>query len=450
MSAKVSNSRHKVVLITLEPISDRMAGPAIRCLEIGKQLGKDFDVTLVSARQTNGNSGFVGDDAVTLVEGPGKSILKQLIGEAQVVIIQANVLKSYPFIARLAKHLVVDLYDPYLFTIHVQYENDPATASSSFRLMHHVLQTHMLKADFTMCASEQQRDYWVGRFCALGRIDPSLYSWDPSLRKLIDVVPFGLPSTPPERNGTSLRERLPEIQAGDPLLLWGGGIWDWFDPLTIIRAVADLSATIPNIRLVFMGTRSPNPQVPLMEMTVKAQELSASLGVTNKHVFFLTDWVSYEERANLLLDADVAVSAHFDLPETRFSFRTRMLDYFWTHRPIITTVGDHLSDLIEQYQAGIAVPYQDVEAWKAAIKKIINDASFRKACQDGSAKLSEQFIWPKVIEPLRAYCQNPHRLPAYKKVVKPSLLERAKAVYSRGGKELVIKRSRELFGDFLR
>ena len=449
MSSRSDQSEHKVLLITLEPISERMAGPAIRCLEIGKELSKDFDVTIITPHQTSEDFGAEVNNRVKLIAGAKKSFVELLARQSKIVIIQANVLKTYPQIGKLAEHLVVDLYDPYLFTINVQYESDPTTASSSFRMMHHVLQTHMLEADFSICASERQRDYWVGRFCALGRIDPPLSNFDPSLRKLIDVVPFGLPSTPPKRNGTSLRDLVPEIGAQDPLLLWGGGIWDWFDPLTVIRAVGELSGTVSNIRLVFMGTKPPNPQVPVMEMTHKAQELSESLGLLGKNVFFLKDWVSYEQRANFLLDADIAVSSHFDLPETRFSFRTRMLDYFWAHLPIVATGGDHLADLIEANQAGVTVPYQDVNAWKQAISRLLSDAAFKKACQSGAAKLAEQFSWPKVIEPLRAYCFNPHHLPPYKKVSKPSLIERAHAVYSRGGKELVIKRSTQLIKDFL-
>lgn len=426
-----------------------MAGPAIRCLEIGKQLSNEFEVTVFTPHPTDLAFPTQANQSIKLIGGVKKPEIERLVRQAEIVMIQANVLKPYPQIAKLAEHLVVDLYDPYLFTINVQYESDPVTASSSFRMMHQVLQEHMQQADFSICASERQRDYWIGRFCALGRIDPAMFHFDPSLRKLIDVVPFGLPAQSPKRNGISLRELIPEIAASDLLLLWGGGIWDWFDPLTVIRAVGELSGTISNIRLVFMGTKAPNPQVPLMEMTVRAQELAESLGLLNKHVFFLKDWVSYEKRANFLLDADIAVSAHFDLPETRFSFRTRMLDYFWAHRPIITTLGDHLSDLVEENQAGITIPYQDVESWKLAIAKLANDRGFRETCQAGATKLAEQFSWPKVIEPLRQYCRTPHKLPPYKKVIKPSLLERAKAVYSRGGKELVIKRSSELFKDLL-
>ena len=92
----------------------------------------------------------------------------------------------------LEKFLIVDLYDPILFSLLVQFQDEPTTASASYRLMHQVLERHMLAADFCVCASERQRDYYLGRFCALGRIDPQMYKFDSSLRKLIDVAPFGV------------------------------------------------------------------------------------------------------------------------------------------------------------------------------------------------------------------------------------------------------------------
>ena len=102
-----------------------------------------------------------------------------------------------------------------------------------------------------------------------------------------------------------------------------------------------------------MGFKSPNPQVPLMNMATAAKDLAQELGLENKNVFFSESWTPYEERINYLLDADLAVSAHFDLPETRFSFRTRMLDYLWAGLPILTSHGDGFASLIEQKKAGM-------------------------------------------------------------------------------------------------
>lgn len=420
-----------------------MAGPAIRCLEIGKKLSAEFDVTVFSA-QSQERESLKNGDYPTVLTGLTKSKLLKLASQADILVIQANVLKAYPKLAKLGKYLVIDLYDPYLFSMQVQYEEDAATASASFRMMHQVLEEHMLLCDFAICASERQRDYWIGRFCAQGRIDPRMHHFDASLRKLIDVVPFGLPTEKPKHTGYGIRSMFSNIEAGDPILLWGGGIWDWFDPITVIEAVDQLKTTIPRLRLVFMGTKSPNAQVPLMSMALKAKQTAENLSLTNRHVFFANQWIGYEQRASFLLEADIAVSSHFDLAETRFAFRTRVIDYLWAGLPIVTTGGDQLADLIEAESAGIAVPYQNVEAWKAAIAKILLDSSFRQKCKEGSAKLACQFTWDKAVAPLLAYCRNPHRLPIHSPVKMPSILERLKSVYSRGGKDLVIKRSREL------
>lgn len=428
-----------MLLVTLEPISQKMAGPAIRCLELGKQLSSECEVTVFSPCQSDFRA-----DEINVVTGLGRQKLYALAASCDIIFVQANVLKPFPRLAELGKYLVVDLYDPYLLALLAQYADEPVTASASYRLMHQVLEKHMLKADFTVCASERQRDYWIGRFCAQGRLTPELYKFDRSFRKLIDVVPFGLPDFAPVKSGPGMKGQVPGIASDDQVLLWGGGIWEWFDPLTVIAAVAKLSQSHPRLRLFFMGWNSPNPQVGVMDMAVKAKQLAADLNVLDSHVFFHDSWIPYEERVNYLLEADIAVSAHFDLPETRFSFRTRVLDYFWANLPILTTGGDQLAELIVQHSAGMALPYGDVNAWAEAIATVLSDNELKEKFQAGSKKLSEQFTWRKAVEPLRQFCQNPHHLPAHRKVTMPSLVERAQAIYARGGKELVLKRGSEI------
>ena len=67
--------------------------------------------------------------------------------------------------------------------------------------------------DFFICASEAQRDFWIGTLHSRGRINPRTYADDPTLRRLIDVVPFGLPDEPSNmprraRAGRGRRRRL--------------------------------------------------------------------------------------------------------------------------------------------------------------------------------------------------------------------------------------------------
>lgn len=419
-------------------------------IELARQLDDEFEITVFSPYGGEHKFQLTETDKFQVIVGASRSELMDLANQADVFFMQANVLKQFPRLARLNKYLIVDLYDPYLFSLLVQYQDDPVTASSSYRLMHQVLEKHMLTADFFVCASERQRDYWIGRFCALGRVDPAMYKFDPSLRKLIDVAPFGLPEQLPEKSGQGLRADFPQITDEDFVLLWGGGVWDWFDPLTVIRAVKILSQKRADIKLVFMGIKSPNPKVPLMDMAVKAQALATDLGLLNKNVFFSDKWIPYEQRVNYLLEAGAAVSAHYDLIETRFSFRTRILDYLWAGLPILTTGGDQLAEMIDANKAGIAVNYEDSQGWADAIEKLADDDAFRSTCAKNSRALGAQFHWSKSAQPLRKFCQSPYHTPAFEKVTMPSVLERAHAVYSRGGKELVIRRIKELSKDLLK
>ncbi len=440
------------MLITLEPISRQMAGPAIRALELGKQLASSgFSVSIASPVAVEEKDRLdPAPEGVRVLAGAGKSRIYREAQDHDILVIQSNVLRPLPKLGELGKYLVVDLYDPYLFSVLVQYKNEKVAANASYRLMHQVLEQHMIKADFSICASEIQRDYWIGRYCALGRLTPEFYDWDPSLRKLIDVVPFGRQSGPAVRTGPGMRERVSGISSDDIVLLWGGGIWDWFDPLTVIAAVGKVRDRVSNIRLYFLGMKSPNPKVPLMQMARDAVALAKDLDLIDKHVFFGEGWVPYHERVNYLLDADLAVSAHFDLPETRFSFRTRILDYLWAGLPVLSTGGDPLSEAIDKAEAGVALPYKDVGAWEQAIVRICLDNDLKNKYRQNSLRLSEQFTWDKTSRALIDYCRSPHHLPAHVKITMPSLLERAQSVYARGGRDLVIKRSQEIISDLLR
>ncbi len=442
--------RRKVLFITLEPIGKQMAGPAIRCVELATQLSAEFETAVFSPRASDLPAEWARDRGFELATGLSRPRLYELAAGCDVLFIQGNILKPYPRLLGLGNHLVVDLYDPYLLSLLAQFDEDPISADASYRLMHQVLEKHMVAADFSVCASERQRDYWIGRYCAIGRLTPEMHHIDPSLRKLIDVVPFGLPSGKAERTGHGMKGHIPGIEETDFVLVWGGGIWEWFDPLTVIEAVATMSETHPRLKLFFMGWKSPNPQVPPMRMATRARDLAQNLGVLDRNVFFGNDWIPYEDRVNYLLDADAAVSAHFDLPETRFSFRTRILDYLWAGLPILTTGGDHLAELIESRGAGLALPYRDASAWVSAITLLMQDSDLTNKLGSTASQLAEQFTWNKASEPLRKFCREPYHLPAYAPVTMPSIVERMRAVYSRGGKDLVMKRSMDLLEDFLR
>lgn len=112
---RASVSTRKLLLITLEPISKSMAGPAIRCIELARQLADEFDVTVFSPAKGDHEFELRQTDNFCVIAGGSKTALYDKASASDVLFVQANVLKAFSALERLDKYLVVDLYDPVSF-----------------------------------------------------------------------------------------------------------------------------------------------------------------------------------------------------------------------------------------------------------------------------------------------------------------------------------------------
>jgi len=398
----------RILLVSHDPIGERMAGPAIRYWELAGALGKEFQVLLAAPGQPSLRSP---DFRLEGYRRDGQG-LADLSKAADVIFVSGYLLRKFPFLKAVGKPLVVDVYDPFVLE---NLEIHSVRALAEQARIHAVnlrVLTELLEAgDFFVCASEKQRDYWLGMLAAVGRINPYTYNDDRSLRRLLDVVSFGLPERPPQHARQVLKGVWEGIDRDDKVILWGGGIWEWFDPLTLIKAMAGIAQIRGDVKLFFMGMRHPNVEdVPEMRMCGKAVKLSKELGLYGKHVFF-NEWVPYQERENYLLEADIGVSLHFDHIETRFSFRTRLLDYISAGLPMVITKGDALSDLVERHGLGHTVDSEDVQAVGQSLLALLNEPDLRAGRREEFNKVAAKLTWAKVVEPLARFCRQPRRAP---------------------------------------
>lgn len=396
-------TRPRVLIITHDVVEARMAGPAIRCWEFAQVLAKETTVTLATPYPTS-----LTPDNFKLVTYDADR-LQELAMASEVIILSGVTLWRFPFLKTLKIPLVADLYDPFLLESLPMLAMQPPLERERRHLEVLDALTDLLTwGDFFICASEKQRDYWLGWLNALNRINPTTYDDDASLRRLLDVVAFGLPDTPPQSTQQVLKGVHPHIAETDKVIIWGGGVYNWFDPLTLIKAMANISRERNDVKLFFLGVRHPNPDVGGDEMVNQAMALSQQLNLTDQCVFF-NDWVSYRKRHHYLLEADVGVSLHFAHIETLFSFRTRLLDYLWTGLPMIVTRGDTLSDLVEQNQLGWVVDYENVDDVTAAIQDSLTLP--RDQFHDRFVEVAQQFTWQTVLQPLVTFCRQPHLAP---------------------------------------
>jgi glycosyltransferase involved in cell wall biosynthesis len=401
-----------VALIPNDAVGERMAGPGIRYWEFAQALGRHFRVELLVPP-------FVSMDVVPTAKSLPASLhictqareLRALIEDCDVIITRGVVLTAYPFLAELGKPLVLDMYNPILLE-GLQRE---AEADLLRRLTTHendlaALRLQLHTGDFFICADERQRDYWLGMLSAVGRVNPYNHQRDPTFRHLIDVVPFGLPEEPPQHTCAVLKGVYKTISADDKVILWGGGIWNWLDAPTLIKAMPLILRQRSDVKLFFMGTKRPNPEMAKMKAVDQAIALSKELELYDRYVFF-NDWVLYEERQNYLLEADIGASLHLEHIETHFAFRTRLLDYVWAGLPALVTGGDVLSEALAAQDLAYVVAPGDVDSVAQAILSMLGNPTLRVDCASRFRQIAARYRWKVVTRPLVEFCAAPHLAP---------------------------------------
>lgn len=389
-----------IVLISRDQIAERMAGPAIRYWEMAKALSRHRPVHLLTINECT-----LTHPNITIAKLTLKNLKKALKNASAVLSQKISPLEA-PLVQAAGVPYIYDAYDPMPIESLEFFRFDPL--KKRLEIMAHC-QNEMLfsmqSADFVVCANERQKDLWMGVLLALGKINPVLYDADNHFKTLIDLVPFGISSEPPQRNGSGIREKF-HLRDTDKVLLWGGGVWNWFDPLTLIKAVASLRKKRDDIHLVFMGIKHPRDEVPEMQMTSDAIALAKELNLTDRCIHFNFGWRPYNERQNDLLDATCGASTHFDNAETRYSFRTRLLDCLWSELPMIVTEGDHFANLVHSEGLGFTVPAQDESALAEAIEKMADNETLRKSMKNNIARVKKNYYWEEVVKPIEAFCDR--------------------------------------------
>lgn len=388
----------RVLIVTGDPIGKKLAGPAIRAWNMAELLAKDNEVTLVTL------SGAEPMDApfnIVHVRPGDDASFRKLEQWASVIIFQGHAMAVFDSLRTSSKILVVDIYDP----MHLeQLEQGRELPAEQWKRQvsdaTEVLNEQLQRGDFFLCASDRQKMFWLGQLAALGRINPDTYDGDPDLDGLISIAPFGLSSTPPTHERDVLKGILPGIGADDKLLLWSGGLYNWFDPKTLIRAVAKVSEKRKNVRLFFQGTKHPHPGVPEMRIVAESRALAAELDVLDTSVFFNDSWVDYADRQNYLTEANAGVSTHHSHIETTFSFRTRILDYLWAELPMVVTEGDYFAELVAAENLGIVVPAEDVDKLAEALDRVLFDAAFVAEVKTNIHRVRERYYWDAALAPL--------------------------------------------------
>lgn len=376
----------RVAFVVFDPIGPQLSGPAIRALGLARELARAGHETTVLTPAV--------EPAASEYPFAVRAFDPALLRGADVVVLPIDALARIPAINRCAASLVFDLYDPLVFEL-------LASSASSGQVRAHctAINRALRRGDFFLCASERQRDLWIGALLANGRLMPAPGA-DAEFRHLIDLVPSGIPERPPQAKAGARPFAIP---ADHTIIVSAGTMREWHDPFTPIRALAQLAQRRPDIHLLFLaGFASAG-------VAGAARSLAADLRVLDRAVHFAAERVPYAEWGSLLRRCDAGISTHRSGLDSRFSFRTRVLDYLWAGLPVLCTEGDEVAEFIYANELGAIVPENDIEALAQAMERVADDKPWIRACTARIAALCGQLEWRLAAKPLLRYCEAPHR-----------------------------------------
>lgn len=390
----------KVALISQEKIGKNMAGSAIRYFELAKILSSHFKVTLFSTGQSDLDGNSLGFDMKSYVKSARRSEKSiKNVSDYDYVIAQELSPDLLIEIKQKKVRLISDLYDPLPIEIVEHTKNYGFSKRLTIRgFINNSFLMQIVASDHILCSSNRQKLLYE---------DMSKKSGINISNKTITLLPFGLSDIDPiYTDREMIYDIFPSISKNDKIILWGGGIWNWFDPLSVVKAIEQISHTRDDIKLVFMGAKNKHFDALQDKSLQIVLEYCKKNQLENKFVFLNYNWVPYEQRVNFLLSSDICVSTHFDCKETYYSFRTRILDYLWAEKPIVCTEGDIFSELISKHKLGKIVRYSNVDDIKKAILELINDPDLYKKIEGNIENFKKTLTWEKVTEGLITLIQN--------------------------------------------
>ena len=402
MNKKISTN---LLIISIDSVGTLMSGAGLRYLSLAQELSHSFDVTLAVP---NENPPEVDGFNILSFDPYSLKGLNHLINDFDNILVSGIYALRLKGIKKTKAKIIIDLYDPIILE-NLFYENNQKLNKRFFNHFRSTQLTNYLAkiGDFYICGSERQRDFWLGVLAANGRINPINFETSSDFRKLIDVVGFGLAETDFEKI-EFLRTQFPQVESDSKIVLWGGGVWDWLNPLPLIKIWEKVLEKEPKAKLVFLGIEHPNPNVPKHQIVDLLISEAKCIGELDKSIFFI-NWLSLSDRKKLLSESSVGVTLHKNHIETRFSIRTRVIDYIWAKIPILISEGDITSEWVNEYHLGEVVTYDNESQLENALVNLLGRE--KQDFQHGFDEIIKTLYWENQVKPLLNFCQNGQKSP---------------------------------------
>jgi glycosyltransferase involved in cell wall biosynthesis len=411
--------RRRILVLSRSVVGTSMSAPGIRAFHMAQVLGRclpEAEVTLGAPDYSD-----IDDQPEFRVVKYNRFTLNLLFFRYDIIISLSFPPFALPAMA--GRHFVLDFFSNFAMEwMEVgKTQRNARKRWTWYETQRQYINLQFTAADFIICNNERQRDFFIGVLQSLGLVTGRVYDKNHDLRRLIASCPHGIRPEPlhderrttnDERemrtNNSSIAVRRSSFLSGDRVFLWNAGMVGWYDPVTAIKAVHALAGERPDVKLVCIGSRYPDPGFPAEDPTMRAAlETADALGVTDEQVIFVRGWLPYEEVKDYLRGAYLGLCTYYNNAETYYAHRTRFVDLIWAELPIVCTRGDILAQMVERRCLGITVPEGDVDAVVTALRRLLEDEEFYARCVANLRALKRELSWEQTLAPLVTFCRDP-------------------------------------------
>ncbi|MDD4900798.1 MAG: glycosyltransferase [Patescibacteria group bacterium] len=168
----------------------------------------------------------------------------------------------------------------------------------------------------------------------------------------------------------------------NPTLIYAGRLVRWKGVAMLIQAVQALKEKRPNIIFEILGD---GPE------EARLKKMVGDLGLAKNVIF--RGRVSEEESHGIFARSTVFVlnSNYEGMPHS-------VLNAMRSGLPVITTPIDGNREVVRDGQNGLLAPYNELEAWVAAINKLLNDQGLQQTFSNNGLEIVKKFKWSEAVE----------------------------------------------------